>query len=275
MRAIDELTASTAEELVGLLVRMYGDGLERIIAGLDPDFVRGLAKDGVIAGLLALHDLHPDDVETRVVQALDKVRPYLGSHAGGVEYLGIDDGGQVHLRLQGSCDGCPGSSATVKMAIETALLEAAPEITGVEVENVEKELIQIRPLRRTAEGEGPPPMTAQGEGPPPIKMTPSWVSLEGPFPAAGDLVNREVGGVQLLIAATSENLYAYGPRCPACDSVLAQGSLVGSWLICPGCERRYDLAAAGRGSVDHHRLGPIPLLRENGTVRLAIPEPVA
>ena len=106
-------------------------------------------------------------------------------------------------------------------------------------------------------------------------MAPSWVSLEGPFPAAGGLVNREVGGLQLLIAATSENLYAYGSRCPACDSVLAQGSLVGSWLICPGCERRYDLAAAGRGSVDHHRLGPVPLVKENGTVRLAIPEPVA
>jgi Fe-S cluster biogenesis protein NfuA/nitrite reductase/ring-hydroxylating ferredoxin subunit len=249
------LTAGTAEELVGLLVRMYGDGLERIIGRLDPEFVRGLAKDSVIAGLLSLHDLHPDDVETRVGQALDKVRPYLGSHAGGVEYLGIDGGGQVHLRLQGSCDGCPASSATVKMAIETAILEAAPEITGVAVENVEKDLLQIKPIRH--------------------EVTPSWISLEGPMPKVGDLVNQEVGGLMLLLAATGDNLYAYASRCPACDSILAEGSLEGSWLMCPGCARRFDLAAAGRGSEGHHRLGPVPLVTENGTTRVAIPEPVS
>ena len=36
-----------------------------------------------------LHDLHPLDVDTRIQRALDKVRPYLGSHAGGVTYLGV------------------------------------------------------------------------------------------------------------------------------------------------------------------------------------------
>lgn len=234
------------------MVRMYGDGLGRIIGALEPELVRGLAKDSVVAGLLSLHDLHPDDVETRVVGALDKVRPYLGSHAGGVEYLGIDETGQVHLRLQGSCDGCPASSLTVKMAIETAILEAAPEVVGVEVENVQKDLLQIKPHRREA--------------------TPSWIPLEGPMPAPGDLVDREVDGLRLLIAATADNLYAYASSCPACHAVMANGSLDGSWLTCPDCGRRYDLAAAGRGFEDDHRLGPVPLVTEDGITRVAIPE---
>ncbi|HEV3398985.1 MAG TPA: NifU family protein, partial [Actinomycetes bacterium] len=97
-----------------------------------------------------LHDLHPKDTETRVVEALDQVRPYLGSHAGGVELLGIDPGGVVHLRLEGSCDGCPSSVQTVKLAIERAIEEAAPEVTAVEVENLTRErepqLLQIQPL---------------------------------------------------------------------------------------------------------------------------------
>jgi Fe-S cluster biogenesis protein NfuA len=85
-----------------------------------------------------------------VVEALDEVRPYLGSHAGGVELVGIDPDGVVQLRLEGSCDGCPSSTQTVKLAIERAIEEAAPEVTRVEVENLTRErspqLLQIRPL---------------------------------------------------------------------------------------------------------------------------------
>ena len=47
-----------------------------------------LLADPLVESLLLLHDLHPLDVDTRIQRALDRVRPYLGSHAGGVEYLG-------------------------------------------------------------------------------------------------------------------------------------------------------------------------------------------
>jgi Fe-S cluster biogenesis protein NfuA len=85
---------------------------------------------------LLLHGLHPDSVDARVQGALDRVRPYLGSHAGGIDYLGVDDAGVAHLRLQGSCDGCAGSAATVHSAVERAVLEAAPEVARVEVEGM-------------------------------------------------------------------------------------------------------------------------------------------
>ena len=44
----------------------------------------------------------PCRVEERVREALDEVRPYLESHGGDVELLGVEDG-VVRLRLQGSC----------------------------------------------------------------------------------------------------------------------------------------------------------------------------
>ena len=146
----DPATAETAEEVVRLVVELYGAGLERTVALAGPEVLERLVGDELVASLLVLHGLHPKDTETRVVEALDQVRPYLGSHAGGVELVGIDPDGVVHLRLEGSCDGCPSSTQTVKLAIERAIEEAAPEVGGVEVENLTRErapqLLQIQPL---------------------------------------------------------------------------------------------------------------------------------
>jgi Fe-S cluster biogenesis protein NfuA len=147
----DPATAETAEEVVRLVVELYGAGLERAVELAGPEVTERLAGDELLASLLVLHGLHPKDTETRVVEALDKVRPYLGSHAGGVELLGFDPEGVVRLRLEGSCDGCPSSTMTVKLAIERAIEEAAPEVTAVEVENLtaerEPQLLQIRTMR--------------------------------------------------------------------------------------------------------------------------------
>ncbi|GAB3874422.1 hypothetical protein GCM10029964_016360 [Kibdelosporangium lantanae] len=127
----------TAEELVRLLVSMYGSGLTRIMALAEGSpLVEAFVEDPLVESLLLLHDLHPVDVDTRIQRALDQVRPYLGSHAGGVDYLGVSSDGVAQLRLAGNCHGCPSSTLTVKMAIEGAIMDAAPEISGVSVAGV-------------------------------------------------------------------------------------------------------------------------------------------
>ena len=94
-----------------------------------------LVEDGVVASLLLIHDLYPVDLETRVREALATVRPYMESHGGDVELLGIEDG-VARLRLEGHCKGCPASAATLELAIKQALDEAAPDLAGLEVEGV-------------------------------------------------------------------------------------------------------------------------------------------
>jgi len=109
------------------------------VAELDADAVRRLTRDDLLAGLLVLHDLHPDALPERVLAALDAVRPALGAHAGGVELLGIrdePDGAVVALRLSGSCHGCPSSLVTVRDAIERAILSTAPEVWRIDVEGL-------------------------------------------------------------------------------------------------------------------------------------------
>ena len=46
----------------------------------------------------------------------------------------MDDSGGVRLRLQGSCHGCPSSAMTLKLAIEQAIHDAAPDVTSISVE---------------------------------------------------------------------------------------------------------------------------------------------
>jgi Fe-S cluster biogenesis protein NfuA len=155
LRAVsDPVTRDRAEELVRLLVELYGAGLDRImeVIAAEPGgqrLITRLADDELVASLLVLHGLHPLTVEERVRRALDEVRPYLGSHAGGVDLLGVDEAGVVRLALRGSCDGCASSAVTVKLAIERAIEEAAPEVTEVQVAGVtdrrEPTLLQIQP----------------------------------------------------------------------------------------------------------------------------------
>jgi len=136
----DPRARETAEELVRSLLDLYGGGLARMMELVYDSPAGGelfdrFAADDLVASLLLLHDLHPEDTESRILRALDGVRPYLGSHGGDVTLVGIDDD-VVRLRLEGTCHGCPSSSITMKLAIEKAIGEAAPEVARIEVEGV-------------------------------------------------------------------------------------------------------------------------------------------
>ena len=126
-----------AEELARTIVNLYGEGLERVLTVVhdtvgeqSPEVFARLCEDRFVESLLCLHGLHPLSVEDRVYAALESVRPYLKSHEGGVEIASVADG-VVTITMQGNCDGCPSSAATVKMAVERAILERVPDVHTV------------------------------------------------------------------------------------------------------------------------------------------------
>ncbi len=258
-----------AEELVRVLVSMYGEALSRVVELVGTD---KLVDDDLLESLLLLHDLHPDDVDTRIQRALDRVRPYLGSHAGGVDYLGVDEQGVAHLSLAGNCQGCPSSTMTVKMAIEGALQDAAPELTGVEVAGVtqpDAPLLQV--------GMGPPagwvaPVPATV--PQPVSQAvsqSSWATLPDLGPPNGSPRTLSLDGVPVLMCSVRGTLYAYRDSC-SCGSSLASAGLAGSVLTCPRCGSRFDVRNAGRGVDDPaQHLDPLPLLSDSHGVRVAVP----
>jgi Fe-S cluster biogenesis protein NfuA/nitrite reductase/ring-hydroxylating ferredoxin subunit len=268
-----------AEELVRLVVDLYGAGLERLLeiahdAGrLDDELLDRLAADDLVASLLVVHGLHPYDVETRVARALDSVRPYLGSHGGDVEFLGLTDDGVARLRMLGSCDGCPSSSVTLTLAVETAIQAAAPEVSGIEVEEAAPAgtggVIPVSALRsRLAEGAGQEPGV-------------SWTTVEE-FTrlAPGQAGVFSIAGLPVLGVRIGSDLFAYRDRCPVCGGSLADGAVErrlggragDAVLRCPTCSAHFDVRHAGRGldgTGDH--LEPLPLLVGDGVVTVAVP----
>jgi Fe-S cluster biogenesis protein NfuA len=67
----------------------------------------------------------------RIRRVLDEeVRPAVAMDGGDVVFAGFRDG-VVEVHLQGSCSGCPSSSATLKHGIESRLRELIPEVKGV------------------------------------------------------------------------------------------------------------------------------------------------
>ncbi|HUA43156.1 MAG TPA: NifU family protein [Streptosporangiaceae bacterium] len=266
--------ASAAEELVALLVGLYGDGLARVMAVLAESGSQGeammakLADDPLVESLLLLHDLHPLDVDARIQRALDRVRPYLGSHAGGVQYLGVTDG-IARLKLEGSCHGCPSSTVTVQLAITSAVQDAAPEVTEVVVEGVTAppgpKLLQIGKRPDEAPDQD---QDQRGNGS-------VWALLPDIGPPSSRPVIASADGISVVVCSVRGTLYAYRDSCARCASSLADGQLNREELTCPACGTRFNVRLAGKGVDDPAlHLDPLPLLADSQGVRVAVPEAV-
>ncbi|MGW7053536.1 hypothetical protein [Streptomyces sp. NPDC054887] len=139
----DGTAGAAAEELVRSLMDFYGAGLARVMALLDgraatsadtagsgDGALARLLGDELVASLLVLHDLHPEDTATRIARALASVP----QHA--VEVADFDDAtGALRLRSSGGSGcGCAATAGSAQQAVEDALACFAPEVKTVEIQ---------------------------------------------------------------------------------------------------------------------------------------------
>jgi Fe-S cluster biogenesis protein NfuA/nitrite reductase/ring-hydroxylating ferredoxin subunit len=256
-----------AQQLVREVVGLYGAGLERIVAACDAGLTERLAADDLVASLLLVHGLHPHGVRRRVSDALERVRPYLGSHGGDVDLLEID-GETVRLAFKGSCKSCPSSAVTLELAVEDAIRAAAPEISSIEVVTAEPAgVIPAESLlaRVHSDGRSQP----NGHSPAVWHPVPELAELRG-----GQVAGFRVAATTMLACRVDGQTFAYRDRCPVCDDTLAGAVLQGSLLECPRCGSHFDVVHAGAGldpPVDAH-LEPLPLLTRDGVLSVALRE---
>jgi Fe-S cluster biogenesis protein NfuA/nitrite reductase/ring-hydroxylating ferredoxin subunit len=266
----DPRIRAKAEELVRLLMELYGSALARVLEIVDDtgsadEIFDRLAADDLVASLLVLHGLHPLNVETRIARALDRVRPYLGSHGGDVKFLGVNEG-VVHLRLEGSCHGCPSSTVTMKLAIEKAIEEAAPEVVRIEVEGASPA------LSAASFGNGASPKNHQAATQDLEISSGQWIALDKPPEiTTGNLALTQLAGMSILLCRVGETFYAYQDSCSSCGSGLRGSALQENILTCSACARRYDLCRAGQClDLSELHLAPLPLLVEKDGMKIAI-----
>ncbi|WP_374776495.1 hypothetical protein OG756_30755 [Streptomyces sp. NBC_01310] len=128
----DRAACAAAEELVRVLMDFYGAGLARIVDKLEDGALEAVYDDELVASLLALHGLHPEDVRTRIGRAL--------ACAGEpVELVGFDEAtGVLRLRPGAAPTGCGcgsgGQDDAAGQTLEDILAGFAPEVTSVETE---------------------------------------------------------------------------------------------------------------------------------------------
>ena len=263
----DSRAREKAEELVRLLMELYGGALAKVLeivvaGGRADEIVERLGADELLSGLLVLHGLHPLDAKERITRALDRVRPYLGSHGGDVKLLRIKDG-VAYLSLEGSCHGCPSSALTMKLAVEKAIEEAAPEVARIEVEGVSQAVASVS----VASGD-----PHNGERNPRDFHSAKWFVLDNlPEFAQGDLASTELGGINILVCRLDGTFYAYRDRCPSCGLALKKSPLRENILTCSSCGNRFDVRRAGQClDAEELDMAPLPLLIEDDGVKIAV-----
>jgi Fe-S cluster biogenesis protein NfuA/nitrite reductase/ring-hydroxylating ferredoxin subunit len=237
------------------LLSLYGDGLARVLqlagnAGAVGEHVRtALLQDKLVRGLLLIHGLHPDSLETRLQAALAQVRPYLKSHGGNVELIQLKDEAAL-LSLQGTCQSCPSSAVTLELAVRNALEEHCPDLADFEVAGGQP---SDRPQLHLPAG------------------APQWTVIDSFGEMRdGEMRVLDVASVPVMICKTHGNLYAYRNRCPACESELSAGTLEEATLSCR-LGHRFDVKRAGLGRDDAGlHLNPFPLLALNGVVKISV-----
>ena len=70
------------------------------------------------------------DIEKRIIEEIDKIKPFLQSDGGNIEFVKYEDG-KVYVRLTGACVGCSMIDVTLKEGIEEILISEIPEIKEV------------------------------------------------------------------------------------------------------------------------------------------------
>ena len=256
IRALEQLPDEEIRDqvftMLQLIDRVHRGGIQKIAERLkDTELWNGLIDDPAVAVLMDLYGAIELDEVTQVEQTLDMVRPYIESHGGKLELLGVDNG-EVQVRMSGSCENCSGTSATIKHGIEAALEEGFADFKSLHVEDSTTE-----------------------------KSPDNLVQLNVNAPVFRDLIPLselsdsqptviECDGRTVVLIRWENEISCLDADCVSCGGSFARGVVRGNILLCDRSNCAFDLRNGrqldgGTGAV---RVYPISI--RNGNVALAV-----
>jgi Fe-S cluster biogenesis protein NfuA len=117
------VTKSDKKDWAVLKPALLGVIMEHFVSGQPV-----LLENGAAA---AATDEEDDEIVAQIKELLEtRVRPAVAQDGGDIIFHSFEDG-VVYLHMQGSCSGCPSSTATLKMGIENMLRHYVPEVVEV------------------------------------------------------------------------------------------------------------------------------------------------
>ena len=139
----DPAVRSATKNLMQSLMDLHGAALEKALdivaeAG-EPgmNIIDRFGRDSLVSSVLILYGLHPENIETRVATAVDRVRPQLRKQGCEVELLGVNDGA-IRLRVETGSHTCGSTAKTLQATLEGAMYDAAPDLTSLTIEGFEE-----------------------------------------------------------------------------------------------------------------------------------------
>jgi len=173
----DPGVAERAGELLDWVDAFHRDGLGRLVEMIrqwrGEIFLESVASDEYAGALLTAYGLGEDkdigvEAADAVAVAIDEVRPMIESHGGIIEVEEVTDG-VVKVRLSGTCDGCPSSSATLTYGVEAALRDHWAAFRRLEV--VDATLVSDPAKAELTCGIPAPELVARESGSVPVQLT--------------------------------------------------------------------------------------------------------
>lgn len=209
-----------------------------------------LVDDPAVLAVLQLHGIVKQSINTKILQTLDIVRPFMQSHGGDVEFVNYEDS-VAYVRLQGACNGCSQSAVTLREGVEKALMESIPEIKSVQVLPNEPSpaLIQIESL---------------GD----VKVKGWLKTLRVEEISVGKMKCFETETAKVLIINIDNRLSAYKNQCPHQGLPLDGGMLEAEEgvLSCPWHGFKFDATSGECMTSPQVQLETYPLRIENGVI---------
>ena len=139
----DPAVRAATKDLVQSLMDLHGAALEKALtivaeAG-EPGItiIDRLGRDSLVSSVLILYGLHPEDFESRVIKAVERLRPLLRKQGCEVELLAVTDGA-IRLHVETGSHTCGSTAKTVQATLEGAIYDAAPDLTSLLIEGLEE-----------------------------------------------------------------------------------------------------------------------------------------
>ena len=111
----------------------------RVQAG-DLLVIEKLGGDPIVSSVLVLYGLHPDDMDTRVLKAVERVKPQLRKQGCEVEALESREG-VVRLTVRTGEHACGSTAKTIRANLEGVIYDAAPDIVSLTIEGLDEQVV--------------------------------------------------------------------------------------------------------------------------------------